>query len=149
MSAPRKGKIVFNPLEHFKAHIEADYIALRKLFKTGTPEAFQLMGKVLGDHTVLGTPRGERISGAGAIGLFFEDLWRLGKRDIEFRSIYAWTVPAQRPVPTKHKEDLVTDVGYEITEFHALSPREAGAVANQTGGWARTEGHMSTCVWKP
>jgi len=150
MTVPRKGKDVFDPLGHFKAHVAADYLALRKLFVTGTPESFQLMGRILGEHTALGTPRGERIQGGGAIALFFEDLWRQGKRDIDFKLIGAWTVHVAKPVIMTHKDETITDVGFEITEFHALSKSATGKVtANQTGGWTRSEGHQSTCVWKP
>jgi hypothetical protein len=130
--------------EHFREKIAETYGLLTKSFVVGVRsrdrEAFQEMGRMIGEHSILGTPSGQRIQGAEAIGLFFEDLWRKGHTGITFELKALWLVPTTDPIPTKNKGDQVVEVGYAVTEF-----RCQGNPDEVVGGWCSALSHMLIC----
>lgn len=134
--------------DHFRTRIVEGYGALKELFIRGVKEedreAFQDMGRLIGEHAVLGTPRGQRIKGAEAIGLFFEEMWKNGKFDVEFNLKGLWVIPTERPIRTKKKDDVIAEVGYYITEF-----RFQGNPSTVAGGWSGTACHIGGCPIKP
>jgi len=134
--------------DHFRDWVARNFVALQNLFakggRSGDRQAFQEMGKLIGEYAVLGTPRGERVTGAEAIGLFFEDMWRDGKSDVEFELKHLSVVPTIDPIRMKKPADMVVEVGYYITEF-----RLKGNPSTLTGAWCATAKHIGGCPINP
>jgi len=132
------------PDDYFREKIEEQHKKLKALFGLGIKnqdrEAFQEMGRLIGEHTVLGTPQGQRITGGEAIGLYFENLAKSGHFALEFVLKFLWVSPTLDPVPTKVKTDIVVEVGYFIAEF-----RLHGNPSEKVGGLCGALVHIGGC----
>ncbi len=130
--------------EYFRKWILDSYRELAALFDRGVRErdreAFQEMGRIIGEHAVLGMPDGLRIQGADGIALAFEELAKSGRTSIQFELKALWVTPVMRPISTRNANDTVTDVGYSISEY-----RLQGESVEAVGGWSDVLNHIGGC----
>lgn len=124
--------------KYFMAKVQEVYDKLKEFFEAGE---FSKMGELMGNSTILFSPKGERLQGKDCLTLFWERE-RKRARTVDFRLEYIYTREAQEP--EDRGEKTIEHFAHIITEFHLISSEK-----NHTGSFSNNLLHLRPCILEP
>lgn len=124
--------------KYFMEKAKENYDKLKELFEAGE---FSKMGELLGNSTILFTPKGERLQGKDCLALFWERE-RKRARTVDFRLDYVYACEAQEP--EDRGDRTIEDFAHVITEFHLITTEK-----NHTGSYSYNVLHLRPCILDP